>query len=121
MYLPATGARAHTRPQALFNRLCPAEGGQRSFSPVMLRRLAKLGIDKTEPDALTEEERGRFARLDLDPSTITWQRVLDTCDRFLRGITVGRGPAEKGKERETGFDITVRRAGVYCSWACAMG
>ncbi len=49
----------------------------------------------------------RFARLDIDPSTITWQRVYDTCDRFLRKITVGQSDTEKGRTRETAFDITV--------------
>merc|ERR1711871_1467131 len=48
-----------------------------------------------------------FARLDLDPSTLTWHRVLDTNDRFLRSITVGQGPTEKGRTRSTQFDITV--------------
>jgi formyltetrahydrofolate synthetase len=33
-------------------------------------------------------------RLDVDPSTITWHRVLDTCDRFLRGIKIGEGREE---------------------------
>eukprot|EP01045_Picozoa_sp_COSAG04_P050272 COSAG04_NODE_20277_length_397_cov_0.697987_1_plen_76_part_10 len=47
------------------------------FSPVQLARLRKLGIDKTEPSELTEEEQGRFARLDIDPQTITWKRVTD--------------------------------------------
>ena len=34
---------------------------------------------------------------------------MDTCDRMLRGITVGQGPSEskKGTPRSTGFDITV--------------
>ena len=34
---------------------------------------------------------------------------MDTCDRLLRGITVGQGPSEskKGTPRSTGFDITV--------------
>jgi methylenetetrahydrofolate dehydrogenase (NADP+)/methenyltetrahydrofolate cyclohydrolase/formyltetrahydrofolate synthetase len=73
----------------------------------MLRRLKKLGINKTDPEELTPEERSRFARLDIDPASITWQRVVDTNDRFLRRITVGLGPEEKGKTRETGFDITV--------------
>lgn len=45
-------------------------------------------------------------RLDIDPTTITWQRVLDVCDRFLRTITTGIGKAEKFP-RDTGFDITV--------------
>jgi len=56
---------------------------------------------------LTPEEVSRFVRLDIDPSTITFNRVIDTCDRFLRGITVGQGKEEKGASRETNFDITV--------------
>lgn len=63
-------------------RLCPAEkNGARKFAPVMLRRLAKLGISKTDPNDLTPEEVSRFVRLDIDPSTITWRRVMDTNDR----------------------------------------
>jgi formyltetrahydrofolate synthetase len=73
----------------------------------MLRRLKKLGIDKTDPNKLTEEEKSRFARLDIDPATLTWRRVVDINDRMLRGITIGTGPKEKGFTRETGFDITV--------------
>jgi formyltetrahydrofolate synthetase len=93
---------------ALFDRLAPAaKDGKRRFSAVMLRRLKKLGIEKTDPNALTPEERSRFARLDIDPATITWRRVLDTNDRMLRQITVGQGPEEKGATRVTGFDIAV--------------
>jgi formyltetrahydrofolate synthetase len=92
----------------MFERLCPpAKDGSRKFSPVMLRRLRKLGIHKTDPNELTPEERSRFARLDIDPDTITWRRVLDTNDRMLRQITIGQGPEEKGFTRSTGFDITV--------------
>ncbi|KAJ3123097.1 tetrahydrofolate synthase [Nowakowskiella sp. JEL0407] len=93
--------------EALFNRLCPAKKGVRTFSPVMLTRLKKLGIDKTDPNTLTAEEKAAFARLDIDPATITWQRVIDTNDRFLRKVTVGLGPQELGKTRDTGFDIAV--------------
>ena len=93
--------------ESLFNRLCPPDkNGNRKFSPVMLRRLKKLGIDKTDPNELTEEERSRFVRLDIDPDTITWRRVVDTNDRYLRKIMIGLGPKEKF-QRETGFDITV--------------
>mgnify|MGYP001082261080 FL=1 len=92
----------------LFNALCPADKqGKRRFSPSMLRRLEKLGIHKTDPAELTAEERARFARLDIDPAAITWRRVVDTNDRFLRDITVGQGPEEKGMTRRTGYDITV--------------
>ncbi|PSR98995.1 formate--tetrahydrofolate ligase-domain-containing protein [Coniella lustricola] len=92
---------------ALYKRLVPAKNGKRQFVPVMFRRLKKLGIDKTNPDDLTEDEIHRFARLDIDPETITWRRVLDVNDRHLRGITVGTAKTEKGHTRETGFDISV--------------
>ena len=91
----------------LFNRLCPPnKEGKRHFSPVMLRRVKKLGINKSNPDELTAEEKKRFARLDIDPQSITWNRILDTNDRMLRGITIGQGNKEKGMTRETAFDIT---------------
>ena len=94
--------------EKLFNALCPADKkGKRRFSPSMLRRLKKLGIAKTNPADLTPEERSRFARLDIDPDSITCRRVVDTNDRFLREITIGEGPEEKGMTRRTGFDITV--------------
>ncbi|KAJ0229895.1 Formate--tetrahydrofolate ligase [Hirschfeldia incana] len=94
--------------KALFNRLCPVnKEGKRTFSDIMFRRLTKLGISKTSPEELTPEEVRKFARLDIDPDSITWRRVMDVNDRFLRKITVGQGPEEKGMTRETGFDISV--------------
>src|SRR5512142_2132953 len=51
--------------EKLFDALCPPDKkGKRKFSPTMLRRLKRLGINKKDPDALTPEERSRFARLD---------------------------------------------------------
>jgi formyltetrahydrofolate synthetase len=94
--------------ETLFERLCPpAKDGSRRFSPVMLRRLKRLGISKTNPHDLTPEERARFARLDIDVDSITWRRVTDTNDRMLRQITIGQGPEEKGTTRVTGYDISV--------------
>jgi len=94
--------------EALFRRLCPPDKeGIRTFAPSMIKRLQKLGINKTDPNDLTEDEIHRFARLDIDPDSITWRRVVDTNDRMLRGITIGQGPAEGGFTRETGYDITV--------------
>ena len=92
---------------ALYKRLVPAKKGKREFKPVMLRRLKKLGIEKSNPDDLMAEEINKFARLDIDPETITWRRVLDVNDRHLRQIVVGKAPTEKGTERTTGFDISV--------------
>ena len=92
----------------LFDRLCPAKkDGSRKFSPVMLRRLKKLGITKTNPNDLTPQEQSQFARLDIDPASITWRRVVDTNDRMLREITIGQGAEEKGMTRVTGFDMAV--------------
>jgi methylenetetrahydrofolate dehydrogenase (NADP+) / methenyltetrahydrofolate cyclohydrolase / formyltetrahydrofolate synthetase len=92
----------------LFEALCPPDKtGNRKFSPTMLRRLKKLGINKSNPNDLTREERSRFARLDIDPATVTWRRVIDVNDRMLREIEVGLGPEEKGFEHRSGYDITV--------------
>ncbi len=94
--------------EKLFNALCPVDKkGNRKFSSNMLRRLKKLGIDKTDPNELTPEERSRFARLDIDESTITWRRVVDINDRMLREIEVGLGKDEVGHAHRTGYDIAV--------------
>jgi len=94
--------------EKMFNALCPVDKkGNRKFSPSMLRRLNKLGVDKTDPNDLTTEERSRFARLDIDESTITWRRVIDINDRFLREVQVGMGKDEAGFEHRSGYDITV--------------
>ncbi|KAG6933275.1 methylenetetrahydrofolate dehydrogenase, cyclohydrolase and formyltetrahydrofolate synthetase 1, partial [Chelydra serpentina] len=93
--------------QALYTRLVPLISGVRKFSDIQIRRLQKLGIEKTDPGTLTDEERNKFVRLDIDPATITWQRVMDTNDRFLRKITIGQSPTEKGFTRTAQFDITV--------------
>ncbi|OCH93375.1 C-1-tetrahydrofolate synthase [Obba rivulosa] len=93
--------------KALYSRLVPTKKGKREFAPLMFKRLKKLGINKTDPNDLTPDEINRFARLDVDPETITWNRVIDVNDRFLRKITVGQNSTEQGHERVTGFDISV--------------
>ncbi|KAI0464148.1 mitochondrial C1- tetrahydrofolate synthase precursor [Komagataella kurtzmanii] len=97
-----------TQKDAVFyKRLVPAKKGVRMFTPSMLKRLEKLGINKTDPDSLTPEEATKFAKLNIDPQTITVKRVLDVNDRFVRQVTIGEAPTEKGHTRKTGFDITV--------------
>lgn len=93
--------------QALYDRLVPRIKGQRTFSKIQIRRLERLGIHKTDPDSLTKEEFGKFARLDINSDTIMWSRVVDINDRYLREITVGQSPTEKGFTRKTGFTIAV--------------
>eukprot|EP01091_Cochliopodium_minus_P002817 TRINITY_DN1266_c0_g1_i1.p1 TRINITY_DN1266_c0_g1~~TRINITY_DN1266_c0_g1_i1.p1 ORF type:complete len:658 (-),score=215.47 TRINITY_DN1266_c0_g1_i1:66-1973(-) len=89
--------------ESLYRRLI--KDGQ--FSPVQIKRLIKLGITETDPEKLTTEERSKFARLNIDPNTITINRVVDVNDRFLRGISVGQGSEEKGLcVRKTQFDLS---------------
>jgi methylenetetrahydrofolate dehydrogenase (NADP+)/methenyltetrahydrofolate cyclohydrolase/formyltetrahydrofolate synthetase len=45
--------------------------------------------------------------LNIDPYTITWNRVVDVNDRELRKIVVGLGQKVDGYPRESGFDISV--------------
>uniref|UniRef100_A0A1A9VJF9 C-1-tetrahydrofolate synthase, cytoplasmic n=1 Tax=Glossina austeni TaxID=7395 RepID=A0A1A9VJF9_GLOAU len=91
----------------LYERLVPKIKGERKFSKIQLRRLQRLGINKTDPDSLANEEITRFARLDIDPDTIMWERVVDVNDRYLRQITVGQSPTEKGLSRPASFSISV--------------
>ncbi|MHB9028049.1 MAG: formate--tetrahydrofolate ligase [Candidatus Latescibacterota bacterium] len=45
--------------------------------------------------------------LDIEPTSITWNRVVDISDRSLRDIVIGLGGKTNGSPRQTGFDITV--------------
>ena len=75
---------ATQKDEALFNRLCPADkDGGRRFAPVMLRRLAKLGIDKTDPNDLTAEEKAR------------WAGILKACSSS-RHEAPGKQPLQRG-------------------------
>ena len=58
--------------------------------------------------------RRSVTRLDIDPATITWRRVVDICDRSLRDVRIGLhddtlrdGSPSPVFPRTTGFDIAV--------------
>ncbi|MBL7200114.1 MAG: formate--tetrahydrofolate ligase [Anaerolineae bacterium] len=60
------------------------------------------------------KRRGLARRLDIDPATITWNRVVDLCDRSVREIMVGLNDDKMADgspspifPRKTGVDITV--------------
>ena len=75
---------ATQKTDAFYRRFVPAgSDGKRAFSAIQVKRLEKLGLGHKsgDPDSLTDEERDRFVRLDIDPATITWNRVIDTNDR----------------------------------------
>jgi methylenetetrahydrofolate dehydrogenase (NADP+)/methenyltetrahydrofolate cyclohydrolase/formyltetrahydrofolate synthetase/formate--tetrahydrofolate ligase len=59
-----------------------------------------------------ELENHGIDRLNIDPGTITWRRVVDICDRSLRSIEIGLndstlkdGSPSPVFPRKTGFDI----------------
>ncbi|DAZ97675.1 TPA: hypothetical protein N0F65_009676 [Lagenidium giganteum] len=98
--------------KTLFNRLVCANrrdagGSKARFTPSMLNRLRRLGIAETDPLALNGQEQSKFARLSIDPATVAVTRVIDSNDRMLRGIQIGRGVLEKGFTRDTSFEISV--------------
>jgi formate--tetrahydrofolate ligase len=46
-------------------------------------------------------------KLKINPESITWRRVIDVSDRFLRHVKIGLGSKDDGIPRDSGFDITV--------------
>lgn len=97
----------HERAQPDDDKLGKALTVDGQFTDSQRKRLAKLGLTaKTLADLSTADKRRMF-RLDIDPASLTWQRVMDINDRLLRRIQIGLGDEEKGNERTTGFDITV--------------
>mmetsp|Transcript_53998 Transcript_53998/g.106587 ORF Transcript_53998/g.106587 Transcript_53998/m.106587 type:complete len:691 (+) Transcript_53998:76-2148(+) len=100
----------------MWKRLCPTDrNGKRHFEPTMYARLEKLGLGhkKHDPELLTEEEIEKFCMLNIDPDTITWRRVTDCNDKYLRKVEIGMSPSEYSKRlnkqlsRESSFAITV--------------
>src|SRR5512136_2974821 len=95
--------RANADDEKLARALCP-DG---YMAPAIRNRMAKLGITAEKFEDLTPEDKRRLFRLDIDPNSITWQRVEDVNDRHLRKIQINLGTEELGNERYTGFDISV--------------
>jgi len=87
----------------LFKALFPKD----AWSPSLKRRAEKLGITASKPSDMTAKERKKLCRLDIDPYSITWNRVVDLNDRAMREIVVGIGGKLNGYPRQTGFDISV--------------
>ncbi|HNY63310.1 MAG TPA: formate--tetrahydrofolate ligase [Bacteroidales bacterium] len=50
--------------------------------------------------------QSKTRKLNLDPRTVKWKRVMDMNERALRDIVIGLGGTSQGVPRETGFDIT---------------
>lgn len=87
----------------LAKALCPDD----EYTPSMRKRLEKLGIESKKPSDLSDEDKERMFRLNIDPDSVQWRRVVDVSDAALRNIVVGLGGPNNGVVRETGYDITV--------------
>jgi len=87
----------------LAKSLCPDD----EYTDSMRKRLAKLNIESEKASDLSDEDKERMFRLNIDPDAVQWRRVVDVSDAALRNITVGLGGAGNGLVRETGYDITV--------------
>ncbi len=46
-------------------------------------------------------------RLNIDPDSVQWRRVVDVSDAALRNIIIGLGGKTDGSLRQSGYDITV--------------
>jgi methylenetetrahydrofolate dehydrogenase (NADP+)/methenyltetrahydrofolate cyclohydrolase/formyltetrahydrofolate synthetase len=87
----------------LAKALCPDD----EYTPSMRQRLEKLGIKSKKPSDLSPEDKERMFRLNIDPYSIQWRRVVDVSDAALRNIVVGLGDKNDGPTRQAGYDITV--------------
>jgi methylenetetrahydrofolate dehydrogenase (NADP+)/methenyltetrahydrofolate cyclohydrolase/formyltetrahydrofolate synthetase/formate--tetrahydrofolate ligase len=87
----------------LAKSLCPND----TYTPSMRKRLEKLGIQSEQPSDLSDADKERFFRLDIDPYAIQWRRVVDVSDAALRNTIIGLGAVNDGVPRQSGYDITV--------------
>ena len=87
----------------LAKALCPDD----EYTPSMRKRLEKLGIKSERPSDLSDEDKERMFRLNIDPYSIQWRRVVDVSDAALRNIIIGLGARNDGPTRQAGYDITV--------------
>ncbi|MBM4464644.1 MAG: formate--tetrahydrofolate ligase [Chloroflexi bacterium] len=87
----------------LAKALCPND----EYTPSMRKRLKKLGIESERPSDLSDEDKERMFRLNIDPYSIQWRRVVDVSDAALRNIIIGLGDKNDGPTRQVGYDITV--------------
>ncbi len=55
----------------------------------------------------SEKHPNGLPRLNINPYTVTWNRVVDVNDRALRNIVVGLGGKWDGYPRQAGYDISV--------------
>ena len=86
-----------------YSQVVPME----SFNLHLTGDVHAVGLANNLLAAFIDNHIAKGNRLDIDPYTITWRRVLDVSDAALRNITIGLGTRNDGRPRQTGFDIAV--------------
>ena len=66
-----------------------------------------VGLANNLLAAFIDNHIAKGNKLNINPYSITWRRVVDVSDAALRNIAVGLGTKNDGPTRQTGFDITV--------------
>jgi formate--tetrahydrofolate ligase len=65
-----------------------------------------VGVAHNLLAAFIDNHLSKGNMLDIEPTSISWNRVVDISDRSLRDIVIGLGGKANGLPRQTGFDIT---------------
>jgi methylenetetrahydrofolate dehydrogenase (NADP+)/methenyltetrahydrofolate cyclohydrolase/formyltetrahydrofolate synthetase len=78
-----------------------------NYTESQLARFKKVGVEPKPLTELTSEEKAKVFRLNIDPYSIMWNRVVDVSDRAIRNIVLGLGTEDDGRPRQSGYDITV--------------
>jgi formate--tetrahydrofolate ligase len=65
-----------------------------------------VGVAHNLLAAFIDNHLSRGNMLDIEPTSISWNRVVDISDRALRDVVIGLGGRANGIPRQTGFDIT---------------
>ncbi|MDO5103566.1 MAG: formate--tetrahydrofolate ligase [Lautropia sp.] len=68
---------------------------------------AAIGLAHNLLSAAIDNHIHQGNALGIDPSRVSWKRVVDMNDRALRQVVVGLGGPVNGQAREDGFDIVV--------------
>jgi hypothetical protein len=96
--------------EQLFNRLLPPnKSGKRFFTKGMVARLEKLKITAADPDELTDDERRKLCRLDIDRTRslgVCWIPLIGFCE-----ASPSARPNEKGSPAKR--DSTSRSLGDH--------
>jgi formate--tetrahydrofolate ligase len=66
-----------------------------------------VGVAHNLAAAFLDNSLFKKNKLNINPDSITWRRVVDVSDRSLRNIKIGLGSKDDGIPRDSGFDITV--------------